>query len=134
MRVATYAAARDVAADVHAHFLHRHQRSVAQGESPIAPVPDPASIAAILDAAFWASLKKEEGVAPKISLAWIRPEQTEHPLVFAHAIALDPAALTRIAPAVERRGIHLGVCDSDGELRVWGTVRDVPRQCCIVEV
>jgi hypothetical protein len=134
MRAPTYAAARDAASDVHDHFRQHHARSLEKGEAPIAPVPPPDAVAAILDTAFWASLKKEEGVAPKISLAWIHPDETQHPMVFEAAIALDATALTRIAPAVERRGIHLGVALFHGELLVWGTVRDVPRQCCIVEV
>jgi hypothetical protein len=42
--------------------------------------------------------------------------------------------LARVAPAVERAGIHLGVSrDGDG-LRVWGTTRAIPRLCFVLEV
>jgi len=35
----------------------------------VATSPDAATIEAIIDAAFWASLRREENYAPKISLA-----------------------------------------------------------------
>ena len=35
----------------------------------------PQAIEAITDAAFWASLRREEGYSPKISLAFLPPEQ-----------------------------------------------------------
>jgi hypothetical protein len=41
--------------------------------------------------------------------------------------------LARIAPAVERRGIHLGVSPG-GPLTVWGATRSLPRHCCVIEV
>ncbi len=37
-----------------------------------------------------------------------------------------PAPLTKVAPAVERPGIHLGVWRFGDELRVWGTTRAIP--------
>jgi hypothetical protein len=40
----------------------------------------------------------------------------------------------RIAPAVERPGIHLGVWRDNGELRVWGTTRMIPSFCMVLEV
>src|SRR5437667_361392 len=36
--------------------------------------------------------------------------------------------------AAERPGIHLGVSTVDSELRVWGTIRDIPALCIVVEV
>jgi hypothetical protein len=40
----------------------------------------------------------------------------------------------RIAPAVERPGIHLGVWREGDGLRVWGTARIVPLFCFVLEV
>ena len=74
-----------------------------------ATVPDAETIEAVMDAAFWASLRREEGYTPTISLAFLSPEETAHPLRFERPLALHPATLTRVAPAVERPGIHLGV-------------------------
>jgi hypothetical protein len=39
-----------------------------------------------------------------------------------------------VAPAVERPGIHLGVNKVGDDFQVWGTTRDVPAFCLVVEV
>jgi hypothetical protein len=91
-------------------------------------------IEAMIDAAFWASLRREEGYAPKISLALAAPEHTSSPLRFARPLPLWPRALVRVAPAVERPGIHLGVWPRDGELQVWGTTRALPTLAFVLEV
>jgi hypothetical protein len=56
------------------------------------------------------------------------------PLTFASPLPLDPAALAKLGPAVERPGIHLGVWSFDGGLHVWGTTRDLPPLCLVIEV
>lgn len=122
-----------VADAVHSHFA-RHidaarARGADNGDSPPAR-----AIAAIIDAAFWASLRREEGNAPKISLAFLPPDHTRHTLTFANRLPLAPAVLAKVAPAVERPGIHLGVWWSGEEFFVWGTTRDVPAFCLVVEV
>lgn len=98
--------------------------------------PDPATIERIIDAAFWASLRREEGRVPKISLAFLPPEVAGTPLLVEHPLPLDPTVLTRLAPAVERPGIHLGVWRNGdgGELRLWGATRTIPPLCFVVEV
>jgi hypothetical protein len=49
-------------------------------------------------------------------------------------LPLYPAGLAKLAPAVERPGIHLGVWPVDGVLRVWGTTRSIPAMCFVLEV
>ena len=98
------------------------------------PAPDADAIETLVDAAFWASLRREEGVTPKISLAFASPEHTGQPLLFATPLPVAPAALAKLAPAVERPGIHLGVWPIAGELRVWGTTRYLPAHCFVIEV
>ena len=49
-------------------------------------------------------------------------------------LPLEPGMLAKVAPAVERAGIHLGVWRNGGELRVWGTTRAIPRFCFVLEV
>ena len=120
-----YPAARSAARAVEAHF-RRH--------AGVAHVPDAAAIERIVDAAFWASLRREEGRAPTISLAYLPPEQAGPALRFDRRLTLDPAALTRLAPAVERPGIHLGVWPDGGELYVWGATRTIPPLCFVLEV
>lgn len=129
-----YPAARAISATAHEHFARRIADARALGKEGLAEVPDAEAIEAIVDAAFWASLRREEGYWPKISLAFLQPEQAGGPLRFEQRLPLDPVALSRLAPAVERPGIHLGVWrDRDG-LCVWGTTRDVPRLCFVLEV
>jgi hypothetical protein len=41
--------------------------------------------------------------------------------------------LTKLAPAVERPEIHLGVWHHAGELKVWGTTRTIPSFCFVLE-
>ena len=73
-------------------------------------------------------------LVPKISLAYLEPEETTFPLMLERWFPLDPAALTKVAPAVERPGIHLGVSGRGDDLRIWGVARTIPRYCCVVEV
>jgi hypothetical protein len=135
MTTPAYPAARAVAPAVEAHFAQHAAEARRRQPTKIATTPDAATIEAIIDAAFWASLRREESFVPKISLAYLSPGETDHPLVFERRLKLDPGALAKVAPAVERAGIHLGVWpDGDGALSVWGTVRAIPPLCFVVEV
>src|SRR5689334_15926627 len=129
-----YPAAHAIAATAHGHFARRVTAAREKGKDNLADVPDAKAIEAIVDAAFWASLRREEGYTPKISLAFVSPEQAGGPLRFEQRLPLEAVALTRLAPAVERPGIHLGVWHDGGSLCVWGTTRDVPRLCFVLEV
>jgi hypothetical protein len=129
-----YGAARAVATTVQSHLARHRQAAREHGQSGLAPQPDTQAIEEIIDAAFWASLRREEGYAPKISLAFLPPEQAGQPLVFEHRLKLDAGTLTRLAPAVERPGIHLGVWRYGDELAMWGTTRTIPGLCFVLEV
>ncbi|MBB4636928.1 putative sensor domain DACNV-containing protein [Longimicrobium terrae] len=130
----TYPAARAVAPIV-AEQLAEHLATVRQrGYEELAPQPVIVQIEALIDAAFWASLRKEEGHDPRISLAFLPPDGTGHPMVFDKPLPLSPEPLARLAPAVERAGIHLGVWPDGGKLRVWGTTRSVPNLTFVLEV
>src|SRR5215212_5571454 len=125
-----YPAARAVAARVQAHFAKHLGPSARLGDT----LPDLSDIESIVDAAFWASLRREEGYVPKISIALVAPERVGQPILFERRLALNSIALTKVAPAVERPGIHLGVWRFDGELRVWGTTRVIPAFGLVLEV
>lgn len=130
-----YPAARAIADRVQAHLSRQHEVARLHGVSPVAPEPDVEAIETIADAAFWASLRREEGRSPKISLAFLPPSATPQPLLFERQLPLSPAGLAKLAPAVERPGIHLGVWrDRGGEFRVWGTTRRLPALCLVIEV
>ena len=134
MREPAYPAARVVASRLHAHFAKRMARSAGQENDSPAAVPDVSAIEAVIDTAFWASLRREEGYVPRISLALVSPSETTYPLLFERPLALDPGALTRVAPAVERAGIHLGVWRDRDELAVWGTTRTIPAGGFVLKV
>jgi hypothetical protein len=119
---------QQLAAAVLPHFQRHAQKD---GH---APAPDVRTVEQMIEAAFWASLRREEGYDPKTSLAYLRPEHTTKPLRFVHPFALDTDALTKVAPAVERPGIHLGVWQNGDGLEVWGTTRELPAFCFVVEV
>src|SRR5205085_5103644 len=87
------------------------------------------TIEALIAAAFWASLRREESYFPKISFALLPPEQAGQPLTFERSLPLTPIALARLAPAVERPSVHLGVWRYEDELRVWGTTHVIPKLC-----
>ncbi|HEX8285997.1 MAG TPA: hypothetical protein VF588_21745 [Pyrinomonadaceae bacterium] len=136
LRVPAYPAALKIAETVAVYFARRLADARARGKMELAAAPDAATVEAVINTAFWASLRREEGYAPKISLAFLPPEQAGPPLKFARPLPLDAGALAKLAPAVERPGIHLGVwhCGDGGELCVWGTTRTIPRLCFVLEV
>jgi hypothetical protein len=96
--------------------------------------PNAATIEEIVSTAFWASLRREEGKSPKISLAYVSAEQAARPFRVEPSIRFDPEELAHLAPAVENPGIHLGVWRDDDELRVWGVTRTLPAGCFVLEV
>ncbi len=129
-----YPAARAIAGTLQSYFARHIASARQQGQPELAPPPDAQAIETIIDATFWASLRREEGYPPKISLAFLPPEEAGQSLKFEQRLPLAPTALSHLAPAVERPGIHLGVWREHDELYVWGTTRTIPRFCFVVEV
>lgn len=131
---ATYQAARSVAGTIESYFAHHFATATLNGGQEAVHQPHAPEIETMIDTAFWASLRHEEGYSPKVTLAFLPPEQAGQPLVFGHPLRFTPDILTKLAPAVERPGIHLGVwCEDDG-LYIWGTTREIPGNCFVLEV
>lgn len=130
----TYQAAHSVAVAVESHFAHHVGLAKENGVSDLAKHPPAFFIEAIIDAAFWASLRKEEGRSPRISLAFLPPEHVDNALVFEVKQPLNPSFLTKVAPGVERAGIHLGVWHDENGLYVWGTTIRLPNFCFVLDV
>src|SRR6267378_1214656 len=95
-----YPAAREVASTFEAYFARHREAAQELGAKKLAPAPDRLAVEAIIEAAFWASLRREEGYSPKISLAFLPPEQAGEPLRFERQLSLTPHVLSRLAPAV----------------------------------
>ena len=134
MSAQTYPPARVVAPKAHEHFARHLAAARARGHEPIAALPEPAVIEQMINATFWASLRREEGYVPKISMAYLPPEHDTRPLTLEYPLPLTPASLTKIAAVVEPAGIHLGVWQYNGELCVWGTTHNIPTFCFVLEV
>ena len=134
MTLPSYPTAKLAAPTVHAHFAKHLGVARARGREPIAALPTPDVIEMMINATFWASLRREEGYVPKISMAFLPPEHTQHPMMLNTPLPLTAAALTKVAAIVEHAGIHLGVWEMNGELRIWGTAHNIPTFCFVLEV
>ncbi len=128
----SYPVARAASGRIRRHFAA--QSTAHQGVAELAPLPDEAAIEAMVDSAFWASLRPHEGHPLKVTLAFLPPEQKRAPLTFGQLFPLNADVVTRLAPAVERPGVHLGVWRGvNGELHVWGATRRLPPLCFVLE-
>jgi hypothetical protein len=128
-----YPAARAAALRVHPHYA-QHLAARIEADRGASLLPEVETIEAMIDVAFWASLRREENHTPRVSLSFVAPAQVELPLVFERPVALAAQPLTQLAPAVERPGIHLCVGRRHGELVVWGATRTLPEFCFVLEV
>ena len=115
-------------------LLSRQANARDPGSVPPAPLPRVTDIADTVDIAFWGSMRREEGVTPTISVAFIRPEDVIDGMRFERRIAFTAVSLARLAPAVKRAGLHLGITRSRGTLALWGTTRHIPPYCLVLEV
>ncbi len=125
-----YSVARIAAPQIADHLARHRANARPEDRSAAHLLPDATVVETLIDAAFWASLRREEGYVPKISLAYLPPSPEVHPMLFASPLPLEPGGLAKLAPAVERPGIHLGYWDG----QVWGATRSIPPFCLVVEV
>lgn len=127
----THPSARSVADHVHAVLAGQ---ATSAGD---ALLPDVSAVATAIDVAFWGSLRREEGTSPRVTLAFVPVAHAGEPLVFHRPLPLEAAALARLAPAVERPGVHLGVAWTGrraGGVHVWGITRHLPPFTVVLEV
>lgn len=123
-----------VAKAIENHFARQLAASGQQGQHNIGSAPKASVIEAIIDTGFWASLRREEGQIPKISIAYLAPEQALQPLIFQQRLQLNPDTLVKLSLGLERPGIHLGVWQQGEELYIWGTTRTIPDLCFVVDI
>lgn len=128
----TYLAAKMISGTLEKYFLEQADlQNLVYSDRYL---PQSSIIEAIVDSAFWASLRKEEGYPPKISIALVAPEKTAHPLLFGQAVRFTPNNLVKLSPAVIQPSIHLGVWNEGDDLFIWGTTHDIPDSCLVLEV
>ncbi len=131
--ISTYQAAK-ITAPLLENYFEQYLLDVnSEVEKPI-NFPKAVFIESMVDAAFWASLRTEEARSPKISLAFLSPEQAEQPLLFGNKLRLTPRNLTKLAPGIEGPGIHLGIWYDDHGLFIWGTTLHIPNFCFVLDV
>ncbi|MGN7722598.1 putative sensor domain DACNV-containing protein [Chitinophaga sp. 22620] len=130
----TYNAANNVAGTIEAHFRKHLIAAKANSEDELATVPCKGVIEKMIDVAFWASLRREEGISTRISLAYLHPSQAVKPLLFEQRLPLTPKVLAKLAPGVERAGVHVGVWQEGEELYIWGTTINLPNYCFVLDV
>ncbi len=130
----TYQAAVKVADQIETHFSKHLAIAAVSGEEDLATVPQTKFIEKMLDVAFWASLRREEGVPTRISLAFLNPCQAGKPLKFAQKLPFDVRVLTKLAPGVERAGVHVGIWYEGEQLYIWGTTLKLPNFCFVLDV
>ncbi|MEO8096568.1 MAG: putative sensor domain DACNV-containing protein [Acidobacteriota bacterium] len=130
MTLPTYSAARGAADQIHRHLERLPSRPGGDKTS----WPDADTLAVLIDAAFWTSLRREEIYTPRISLAFAAPSHVKQAISFAIPLLPSPKDLAKLAAAVERSGIHLCVFPESGELQVWGITRQLPPQSLVIEI
>ena len=99
-----YPAARIAARSVHPHVAHHLAAARQGGGTDLATLPGAEEIEAIIDASFWAGLRREEGYTPKISLAFLRPDQTANALIFEQPLPVAP----KLGKCSKTRGLPQG--------------------------
>ncbi len=130
----THEAHEAIARKLHEYFRLRLDDALRAGRENLAPVPSAAAIHAMIEAAFWTSLRREEGYPPQVSLAFLGKRRDCLPIVLGRPLRLTAEALARVSPAVVARGMHLGVCPDGDGFCVWGMTRNIPLLCFVLEV
>ncbi|NSL85645.1 putative sensor domain DACNV-containing protein [Chitinophaga solisilvae] len=130
----TYQAATAVAGIIESHFIRHLTAAKEDGAENLATAPTAGIVERIIDVAFWASLRREEGNSTRMSLAFVSPAQAGKPLLFEQPLPLNPQVLTKLAPGVERAGVHVGVWHDGEELYIWGTTIKLPNFCFVLDV
>jgi hypothetical protein len=107
----TYAAAHLAADRIYSH-LATHSALAQFSAEHAATLPDAATLAALIDSAFWTSLRREEGYVPRISLAFVAPELRVHPRLGRKEDSA-PSGRSRSAPRLRMEAVEQGMA-------VWG--------------
>lgn len=117
------------------YFAERRQLSKNEGKrSPT--VPSSESLKAMVECAFWASLKAEEGRYPRFSMVYAHSRDCPTGLEFGASRVLRTDEVAKLAPSLSRNNARLGVVRRAGGkgLIVWGVTQEYPFGCAEIRV
>jgi len=90
-----------------------------------AKLPTREELSTLIERAFWASLKSNEGRQTRVCVMVAPPENFRDAVAFAKPVPYDESQIARLAPAVPSGGC-LVVSGSCEELSIWGIGRSRP--------
>jgi hypothetical protein len=103
---------------------------IRQAAGATVALPSEGTRALLLDVAFYAGLKREEGRALSFALVFITPDVIDglgspifSALVFEDPIDLTVEHVVKLAPALDHRMASIGVSEGPGGLQIWGFFR-----------
>jgi hypothetical protein len=99
------------------------------GEPALLPdAPSRPQLEALIEAAFWASVRRDEGRPVSFALAYVEPEEGNTSFIFKQPVPFATEGLARLGPAIQNSDARIGVWPGDGgELKLWGyTTLDYP--------
>lgn len=82
-------------------------------------------LSVLIETAFWAGLRSDEGRTTRVSVAAVSPENFHDAVKFETPVAYDEPHITKLAPAVPRAGCLLASGSGDA-LNIWGFGRSLP--------
>jgi sensor domain DACNV-containing protein len=78
-------------------------------------------LTALINVAFWASFKKEEGRSATIALQYAPPDKADRPFLLQHPLPYSDENLSRISPVLQGSHVECGVWKDDtDQLVIWG--------------
>ena len=102
-------------------------RSTSHNHIPSAPDAPPVFLVSVEDltmlinVAFWASFKKEEGRSVTIAVQYAPPDKVDRPCLFQHPLPYTDEHLIRISPVLQGATVECGVWKDDADqLVMWG--------------
>lgn len=117
------------------YFAERRQLSRIEGKrAPSAPSRE--SLKAMVECAFWASLKAEEGRYPRFSMVYAHKRDCPSGLEFGSPRMLRKEEVAKLAPSLSRNNSRLGVVQRAGGKGpiVWGVTQEYPFGCAEIRV
>src|SRR2546426_5637988 len=78
-------------------------------------------LSTLINVAFWASFKKEEGRSVNIALKYVPPDEAYRPFLLKNALPYNDENIIRMSPVLQGSHVDLGVCiDQNDHLMIWG--------------